>query len=300
MNCLTAPVVVVAGSLHYDIMVDAPDRPRKGETVAGLAWRPKFGGKGGNQAVAAAAAGATVRMWGAVGDDDFGRFLKGCLAAAKVDGGWVTVHPDQGSGMSVAVADSDGDYGAVIVSGANLHPDPASLADAALWQGAVALILQNEIPEDANVAAARTARSRGAFVVLNAAPFRPMSEAMAPLVDLLIVNAIEAEQGGGGAVETLHDAAAAAQRLARRFPRVVVTAGEQGVAGVERGSAPTTLPALPVPLVSTHGAGDTFVGALVAALARGTAFSNALDAANRAAAAHVSRPVSAALGDDVS
>ena len=68
-------IVVVVGSLHHDIMVEAPDRPRKGETVAGYSWRPKFGGKGGNQARAAAAAGAQVRMVGAVGDDDFGRFL---------------------------------------------------------------------------------------------------------------------------------------------------------------------------------------------------------------------------------
>ena len=67
-----ARAVVVVGSLHYDIMVDAPDRPRKGETVTGYAWRPKFGGKGGNQAVAAAQAGAVTRMVGAVGDDDFG------------------------------------------------------------------------------------------------------------------------------------------------------------------------------------------------------------------------------------
>ena len=75
MTASNKPVVVVVGSLHYDIMVDAPDRPRKGETVTGYAWRPKFGGKGGNQAVAAAKAGAEVRMAGAVGADEFGRFL---------------------------------------------------------------------------------------------------------------------------------------------------------------------------------------------------------------------------------
>ena len=79
------PTIVVVGSLHYDIMVDAPDRPRKGETVTGYAWRPKFGGKGGNQAIAAVKAGADVRMAGAVGDDDFGRFLLNALAEAGVD-----------------------------------------------------------------------------------------------------------------------------------------------------------------------------------------------------------------------
>src|SRR3954451_3400903 len=97
------PVVVVAGSLHYDIMVDAPDRPRKGETVTGFAWRPKFGGKGGNQAVAAAKAGAEIRMVGAVGDDDFGRFILEKLSAGGVDASRVQHLSNVGSGMSVAI-----------------------------------------------------------------------------------------------------------------------------------------------------------------------------------------------------
>src|SRR6476659_1464211 len=92
------PVIVVVGSLHYDIMVDAPDRPRKGETVSGFAWRPKFGGKGGNQAIAAAKAGGEVRMAGAVGDDDFGRFLLEKLVAAGVDASRVSCLPRAGSG----------------------------------------------------------------------------------------------------------------------------------------------------------------------------------------------------------
>ena len=83
MTASSKPVVVVVGSLHYDIMVDAPDRPRKGETVTGYAWRPKFGGKGGNQAVAAAKAGAEVRMAGAVGTDEFGRFLLDALGSQR-------------------------------------------------------------------------------------------------------------------------------------------------------------------------------------------------------------------------
>ena len=85
----------MVGSLHYDIMVDAPDRPRKGETVTGYSWHPKFGGKGGNQAIAAAKAGANVRMAGAVGDDDFGRFLLKELAAAGVDSSQVEAAPQR-------------------------------------------------------------------------------------------------------------------------------------------------------------------------------------------------------------
>jgi ribokinase len=109
MSTPSQPVIVVVGSLHYDIMVDAPDRPRKGETVAGHAWRPKFGGKGGNQAIAAARAGARVRMAGAVGDDEFGRFLLERLAAGSVDRDHVTTLPGTGSGMSVAISDAGGD-----------------------------------------------------------------------------------------------------------------------------------------------------------------------------------------------
>lgn len=282
------PVVVIVGSLHYDIMVDAPDRPRKGETVTGHAWRPKFGGKGGNQAVAAARAGADARMWGAVGDDDFGRFLLAALDRGGVDATRVAVLPGTGSGMSVAIADSEGDYGAVIVSGANLLADPGGLADAGLWQGARALILQNEMPEALNLSAAQQARSAGAMVCLNAAPFRPLSPELQGLIDVLIVNAIEAEQSGGGEVADLDAAATAASRLAARFPCVVVTAGGDGVAGVWQGGTPVVLPALPVDLVSTHGAGDMFVGTLVTVLARGADFADALNAANRAAADHVS------------
>jgi ribokinase len=289
------PVVVVVGSLHYDIMVDAPDRPRKGETVTGYAWRPKFGGKGGNQAVAAAKAGAEVRMAGAVGTDEFGRFLLDALRARDVDASRVVRLSDTGSGMSVAISDAGGDYGAVIVSGANLRVDPTALAEPGLWHGARALILQNEMPDAINTAAARAARTVGATVCLNAAPYRPLPEELAALIDLLVVNAIEAEQLGGLTVNDLASAAMAAVALAGRFPAVVVTAGSDGVAGARQGEGdPVQLPALPVTLISTHGAGDAFVGALVTALAAGQSFADCLCAANTAAATHVSGRADAA------
>lgn len=109
--------VIVLGSLHMDIMVSAPDRPRRGETLAGHAWSLKPGGKGGNQAVEVALAGARTAMIGAVGDDDFGRALLQNLEVHGVDKSGVAVRKDAGSGISVAIIDSGGDYGAVIVSG---------------------------------------------------------------------------------------------------------------------------------------------------------------------------------------
>ncbi len=280
--------VVVVGSLHYDIMVDAPDRPRKGETVAGYAWRPKFGGKGGNQAVAAARAGAATRMVGAVGVDDFGTFLLGGLDAAGVDRSGVSVLDGVASGMSVAISDDEGDYGAVIVSGSNLAIPEASLEDGAVWRDAGVLLLQNETNEEINVAAARQARQAGVLVCLNAAPARPLGDEFVGLVDVLIVNSVEAEMLSGVAVDTLADALRAAVALRERHACVVVTAGGAGVAAAVEDRT-ISAPAVPVTVVSTHGAGDTFVGTFGAALAGGRTFEDAISMANRVAAAHVGK-----------
>ena len=288
MTNANSPTIVVVGSLHYDIMVDAPDRPRKGETVTGYSWHPKFGGKGGNQAIAAARAGANVRMAGAVGDDDFGRFLLKELAAAGVDASQVERLPNAGSGMSVAISDAGGDYGAVIVSGANLLRDAAALDCPDLWQGARVLILQNEMPEAINIAAARAAKAAGATVCVNAAPYRPLSDEFVALIDVVVVNAIEAEELSGISVSDLASAAEAARALSEKFPTVVVTAGGDGVVGQRRGERPVSLSAIPVKLVSTHGAGDVFVGALATAIASNQTFEACIRAANEAAAIHVS------------
>ncbi|PYE22294.1 pfkB family carbohydrate kinase [Rhizobium sp. PP-CC-3A-592] len=115
-----SPLVTVFGSLHYDIAVMGPSRPRKGETVTGTSWHPKSGGKGGNQAVSAARTGIATSMIGAVADDDFGRFLLANLERKGVDHTYVRRDASQSTGMSVAIFDDEGDYGAVIVSGSNL------------------------------------------------------------------------------------------------------------------------------------------------------------------------------------
>jgi ribokinase len=279
--------IIVVGSLHYDIMVQAPHRPTKGETVTGSAWFPKFGGKGGNQAVAAARAGAEVRMVGAVGQDNFADYLLHHLAEGGVETTRIARTPLAGSGMSVATMDAEGDYGAVIVSGANLHIFPAALADEALWTGASLLILQNEIPEAINTAAATAARHHGIKVCLNAAPMRPMSPALTSLIDILIANTVEAEALTGHPVPTRDAALKAAQTLAQSYPTAIVTAGGDGGAWVS-GTGSALWDPIPVTLVSTHGAGDTFVGTLCAALGTGQPLPNAIQTANRAAADHVS------------
>ena len=285
----TPHLVVVVGSLHYDIMVDAPDRPRKGETLAGRSWAPKFGGKGGNQAAAARRQGVSTAMVGAVGDDAFGTALLAGLDQANVDRSAVAILDGVGSGMSVAIFDEEGDYGAVIVSGANLAVTAEQASDALFREGKV-LVLQNEIPEPVNEAAARWGRQHGVTTILNAAPARQFETELPDLVDILVVNAIEAEMLGGGQVTSLDSAAAAAETLSSRFKAVVVTAGGDGVAFFDRSGQQIKLPALPVLVASTHGAGDAFVGTLAARLAVGDAPSAALNAANQEAARWVSVP----------
>jgi ribokinase len=282
------PVVLTIGSLHYDIMIEAAHLPRKDETAVGSRWFPKFGGKGGNQAVAVARAGVASRMFGAVGDDEFGRFMRAALWTGGVDDAFVATLPDVGSGISVAILDAQGDYAATIVSGANLKTDIGTLSDAALWQNVDLLILQNEVSDALNIAAAAQARARGIRTVLNAAPARPLPPELVSKVDLLVVNAVEAEMMGADPVCCLHSAADAAKGLAARFEAVIVTAGAKGLAAVGPDDAAFTLPAEKVEVVSSHGAGDAFIGALCAALVQGKALPDAAKAASHAAAVHVS------------
>ena len=281
-------VVVVVGSLHFDIVVSSDRLPMLGETLPGSAWVSKCGGKGGNQAVEAARHGARTLMVGCVGDDVFGARLRDNLARAGVDIGHLGTVPGA-SGMSVVVSERSGDYAAVIVTGSNGALTAARVRPAieALGPGAI-LVLQNEVPDAANEAAARLAHARGATVLLNAAPARPLPAALADLVDILVVNAIEAEMLGAGAITDLASAADAAlllsmRRLARPGATAIVTAGGDGVA-VESEVFRFTRPAHEIELISTHGAGDAFIGALAARLASGDALDHAVRYANAAAA----------------
>src|SRR3984893_4204415 len=171
----TSARVVVLGSLHLDILVHAPDRPKKGETLPGSAWGYKAGGKGGNQAVAAAQFGARASMVGRVGKDDFGQRLLNHLRDVGVDAEYVYTDPEAGSGMSVAIIDAEGDYGAVIVSGTNLRLSNKDLEEAReVIRSAQVLVLQNEVLEATNVAAAQLAKDYRIRVIVNAAPARTL------------------------------------------------------------------------------------------------------------------------------
>lgn len=282
-----SPIVLVVGSLHHDILVEADHLPQRDETAVGSRWYPKFGGKGGNQAVAVVRAGAACRMVGAVGADGFGDYLRQGLQAGGVDDRFVATLAEVGSGMSVAIQDAAGDYAATIVSGANLRIDAGAVRDQAVWQDVGLLVLQNEVPPALNLAAAREARRRGVRTLLNAAPARALDEDLVPLVDILVVNAVEAAMMGALPVEDLDGAARAAGTLAARFATVIVTAGSRGLAACTRDGTAFALPAERVKAVSSHGAGDAFTGSLAAGLVQGASLRDAARAASQAAARHV-------------
>ena len=276
--------VLVCGSLHLDIVVRAPHLPRPDETVTGISWGRICGGKGGNQAVQAQHLGARTAMIGRVGRDDFGRRLLAHLDHAGVDRSGVETDPCIGSGMSVATTDGSGNYGAVIVSGSNLTIEPRGIA--ATWErlgGARMLVLQNEVPHAVNVAAAGVARAAGAIVLLNAAPARESGSDLLDCVDVLVVNRIEAEMMSGRPVRDPAGAISALPALCSDRRTVIVTLGGGGLVMAEPGTTPCEIAALPVTVVSTHGAGDCFVGALACRLAKGDGIVAACHFANAAA-----------------
>jgi len=277
--------VAVAGSLHLDIMVEAPRLPGRDETLIGSAWHTKCGGKGGNQAVAAARFGARTAFGGRVGQDDFGDRLLAHLAGAGIDIRHVGRDPVAASGMSVAISEAAGEYGAVVVSGANRGIDAAAIdkAWAALWACRV-LLLQNEVDEAVNLAAAGATKAHGAMVVLNAAPARKIDEGTLALVDVLVVNRVEAAMlsGVGG------DPEAAIRALADARRDVVLTLGSGGVLVQPHHGTLVRIPPLQVRMVSSHGAGDCFCGALAARLAAGDDLDSACRFANAAAGVFVS------------
>jgi len=287
------PQVTVLGSLNMDISVTVPRLPAPGVTVLGSAARFTPGGKGANQAVAAARLGAGVRMAGCVGDDDFGRRLLAALRAEGVDAGATRVVPGVPTGLAMIAVDESGENLIVVAPGANHQVSAPDVAAATNGPRDI-LVISAEIPAPAIAHA--LAETRGARCVLNLAPAPQPQAAAAALVaaggaglDWLVVNESEAAAVLGRPVDGLADAARAAAELVARGPRhAVVTAGAHGaaLAGPDGAHA---IEGFRVRAVDTVGAGDTFVGALAVALAAGVPAREAVRAAAAAGAAAVTR-----------
>ncbi|HET9553498.1 MAG TPA: ribokinase [Anaeromyxobacteraceae bacterium] len=283
--------VVVVGSLNMDLVARAPRLPVPGETLSGSGFATVAGGKGANQAVAAARLGARTAMVGCVGDDPFGAALAAGLRADGVDVGGLRVAPGQASGVALIVVDDQGRNGIVVVPGANGLLSPADVDRERGRLAAARLVaLQLETPLDTVLHAARTARALGRTVVLNPAPARHLPPELLDLADFLVPNEVEAATLSGLPVETVADAILAAERLrAGRDACVLVTLGERGVVAATPGGT-THHPARPVVPVDTTAAGDTFIGGLCAALVAGRRLAEAIEDAQAAAALSVTRP----------
>jgi len=269
----------VFGSLNADLLFKVQSLPRPGETVLAPGYELAAGGKGANQAAAAAKAGARVRMVGHLGADSFGAFARQVLEGAGVDCAGVATSA-RATAVAVIGIDHAAENQIMVASGANLDTHPDQVEDAALAPG-VTVLCQNEIDPAATFALLERAKAKGARTILNLAPAGPVPEDVLDAVDVLVVNEIEAAMAAGrGAVD---EPAQLARELAGRHGLTcVVTLGARGALAIGPGAA-LRVGALPVNPIDTTGAGDTFVGVLAAALDRDQALGAALRAASIAA-----------------
>lgn len=274
--------VYVVGSINVDLVAFCARLPRVGETVRGHAFERHPGGKGANQAVAAARAGAAARMVGATGRDTEGEYLRGALAGYGVDLEKVA-YADAATGTALILV-GGGDNQIAVVPGANAQVLPAQ-ADALDFQPGDICLAQMEIPAETVRAAFARARARQASTLFNPAPALPEARALFPLADVIVVNETECAAFSGIApdgTEATAQAAARALGLAAA-QTLVMTLGAEGVLAVCGGQI-LAVPGHAVEAVDTTGAGDCFCGYLAAGLARGAALEAALHEANAAAA----------------
>jgi len=259
--------VVVIGSLNMDLVVQTHHIPRPGETIHGNDFQTIPGGKGANQAAAAARLGADVAMVGRVGNDDFGPVLLRNMEKQGVDVSHVTLDETASSGIALITIDANGENTIVVAPGANGNVSSQDLAKGdELLAKARYLIMQFEVPLPTVAKAVKMAQARGVRVILNPAPAYPVDDTFLDGVYCLVVNETEAELMTKISVQDLDQATQAAQKLLdKRIPVVVVTLGEQGALLTTK-ELVAHIPAQKVQVVDTTAAGDAFVGGLTNAL----------------------------------
>ena len=279
-----AKPILVIGSLNMDLVARCPQLPHTGQTVFGTDFFTAAGGKGANQAVAAARLGARVAMTGCVGDDQFGRDLVAGLRrdGVRCDAVQSVARP---TGTALITIDAAGANTIVVISGANAACDTAlvdrALADA---DGPGILLLQHEIPDDVNAHAIGAARMAGWFIVLNPAPARPVTAALLRLIDIIVPNETEA-----AALTGSDDAHQAARQLVALGARAaLITLGGEGALYYDAGGE-LRCPTVEVQAVDTTAAGDAYIGALAAALAEHRDVAGSLGFAAAAAGVAVTR-----------
>lgn len=277
--------ILVVGSLNMDLVVAVPRLPRAGETILGGKFATFPGGKGANQAVAAARMGATVSMIGLVGNDDYGRTLRQLAADDTIDTKDIEFDPEEPTGIALITVDANGRNTIVVASGANLAlTSQHILAAEPAFSTADVLVTQLESPLEAVAEAVNLAVKNGIRVVLNPAPARALAAELLSQIEFFIPNEREAMQVAG--VDSLE--AAIEKLFSLGVRHLIITLGEQGVLLVTPDRR-EQFPAHKVPAIDTVAAGDAFVGAFSTGISEGMRVEDAIRLGNAAAAVAVTR-----------
>ena len=278
--------ILVVGSLHLDVIVHSSRLPKPDETLLGDKVSYRFGGKGGNQALAAAKIDVQVFMAGRIGTDNFGKQIYDTLSNQNINLDGLKM-VDEATGMSVALIGSDGIYSAVVVSGVN---QTIELSEIAVPDDLTVLVLQNEINTDANFEIIKKV-PKSTFVILNAAPALTPNKDFFERIDLLIVNQLEAKMllNEEPSIFNNLDALRKLQNLGPK--EVIITMGADGYTGISKNGEIFSEPGIKVDVLSTHGAGDSFVGTLAAFICKGEPINIAAQYAQASSALHVKTPI---------
>ena len=282
--------VTVVGSFMYDLVATVPRRPKTGETLVGNTFGMFLGGKGANQAIAASRAGSKVTMVGRLGNDFFGKQFLEKFSREGINTDFVTQDDENGTGVAMPLIDASGDNSIVIIPQANMaltveniNQAQSTIADADV------LVIQCEVPMDANQRAAEIAKQNDTLVILNPAPAQLIPDQILKLVDIIIPNEIETETLTGLPTKTENEVLVAGRNLlSKGVETVILTLGDRGSLLLNE-DGEKLIPAFDVSVVDTTAAGDSFCGVLAASLANGISINLSVEIANAAGALAVTK-----------
>ena len=282
--------VTVVGSFMYDLVATVPRRPKTGETLVGNTFGMFLGGKGANQAIAASRAGSKVTMVGRLGNDFFGKQFLEKFSKEGINTDFVTQDDENGTGVAMPLIDASGDNSIVIIPQANMaltveniNQAQSTIADADV------LVMQCEVPMDANQRAAEIAKQNDTLVILNPAPAQLIPDQILKLVDIIIPNEIETETLTGLPTKTENEVLVAGRNLlSKGVETVILTLGDRGSLLLNE-DGEKLIPAFDVSVVDTTAAGDSFCGVLAASLANGISIDLSVEIANAAGALAVTK-----------